>query len=170
MKKRAKNKFTSQPNTSSCDWQATNRKSGALQAKPSKVKKTTNKSRVYKHKGNYTWKGIKTEAYKLTGGDWNKIIRRVLIGDGLKTKSHLRYFEIAPGGKSSFEKHRHEHVVIGIRGKGKVILDKRTYKMNFLDVAYISPNTPHQLLNPFDEPFGFLCVVSAKRDKPINLT
>jgi ribulose-bisphosphate carboxylase large chain len=44
-----------------------------------------------------------------------------------------------------------------------------SYKIAFLDVVHISPNTPHQLLNPFDEPFGFLCVVPAKRDKPINI-
>jgi ribulose-bisphosphate carboxylase large chain len=50
-----------------------------------------------------------------------------------------------------------------------VLSDKRSYKIAFLDVVHISPNTPHQLLNPFDEPFGFLCVVPAKRDKPINI-
>ncbi len=159
MKKRAKDKLTSQPKGLSCDWQA----------KPPKAKKISNKSTIYRYRGNYKWKGIKTEAYKPLKGGWNKIIRRVLIGDTLKTKSHVRYFEIATGGRSSFEKHRHEHIVIGIRGTGKVLLDKMSYKIAFLDVVHISPNTPHQLLNPFDEPFGFLCVVPAKRDKPINI-
>lgn len=139
-----------------CDWQA----------KPSKSKKVSNKSRIFRYKGNCTWKGIKTEAYKPIKGDWGKIVRKVLIGDSLNTKSHLRYFEVDAGGRSSFERHRHEHVVIGIRGTGKVLLNNRHYKIGFLDVVYISSNTPHQFLNPFDEPFGFFCIVPAKRDKP----
>src|SRR3990170_6505441 len=137
-------------------------------------KSVINKSRLYKHKGNFTWKGIKTEKYKTVVADWKNIIRRVLTGShNESTKFHLRYFEIAPGGYSSFEKHKHEHVVVGIRGKGKVLCGKsestrteRLYELNFLDTLYLAPNTPHQLSNPFHEPFGFLCIVNAKRDKP----
>jgi ribulose-bisphosphate carboxylase large chain len=130
-------------------------------------KKTHNKTRLFKHKGNFTWQGIKTERYKNVGNDWKDIIRMVLIGShNESTKFHLRYFEIAPGGYSSFEKHRHEHVVIGIRGKGVAVCGEKRYRLDFLDVLYISPLTPHQLRNPFNEPFGFLCIVNAKRDKP----
>ncbi|MCG2710061.1 MAG: hypothetical protein L6246_07085 [Thermodesulfovibrionales bacterium] len=53
-----------------------------------------------------------------------------------------------------------------VRGKGKAMIGKKLYEMNFMDTLYISPNTPHQLSNPFGEPFGFLCIVNAKRDKP----
>jgi quercetin dioxygenase-like cupin family protein len=142
------------------------------------VRETINKIRLYKYKGNFTWKGIKTEKYKTGGTDWKNIIRKVLIGNhNESTKFHIRYFEIASGGYSSFEKHRHEHVVIGIRGKGMVLCSKsgssRTemnYQLNFLDILYIAPNTPHQLSNPFHEPFGFLCIVNAKRDRPKILT
>lgn len=164
MRKQTKNKLTSQLNAPFCDWQA----------KPSKAKKIsslesshTNKSVIFKHRGNYKWKGIKTEAYKSTKGDWSKIIRRVLVGDGLNTKYHLRYFEITAGGNSSFETHCHEHVIVGVRGEGKVFLNNRSYKIGFLDVVYVSPNTHHQFLNPFDEPFGFLCIVPSERDKPV---
>jgi len=139
-----------------------------------KKNKAINKSRLYRHKGNFTWQGIKTEEYKDGGSHWADILRRVLIGrHNESTKFHLRYFEISPGGFSSFEKHKHEHVVIGIRGKGKVLCGKsestrtgRHYVLNFLDTLYMAPNTPHQLSNPFYEPFGFLCIVNAKRDKP----
>ncbi|MEW6674673.1 MAG: cupin domain-containing protein [Nitrospirota bacterium] len=126
-----------------------------------------NKTRLYRHKGNFTWQGIKTEKYKSEGSDWANIIRQVIIGShGESAKSHLRYFEISPGGYSSLEKHRHEHVVICVRGKGRVLIDKKTNALNFLDTLYIAPDTPHQLSNPFDEPFGFLCIVNAKRDRP----
>ncbi|MEW6419476.1 MAG: cupin domain-containing protein [Nitrospirota bacterium] len=126
-----------------------------------------NKSRFYKHKGSFMWQGIKTERYKPTGRDWADIIRQTLIGSrGETTKFHLRYFEIAPGGYSSFEMHKHEHVVIGVRGKGTCIVNKKTYKIGFLDTLYIQPDAPHQLRNPFNEPFGFFCIVNARRDKP----
>jgi ribulose-bisphosphate carboxylase large chain len=136
--------------------------------------KTTNKTRFYKHKGNFTWRGIKTEKYKTEGSHWADVVRRVLIGEhNASTKFHLRYFEISPGGFSSFEKHKHEHVVVGIRGKGRVICGKsestrtdKSYELNFLDTLYIAPHTLHQLRNPYDEPFGFFCMVNAKRDKP----
>ena len=133
-------------------------------------KSVINKTRLYKHKGNFTWKGIKTESYKTAGTDWKDAIRKVLIDShNASTKFHLRYFEIAPGGYSSFEKHKHEHVVMGIRGKGKVVCDKKNYQLNFLDTLYIAPCIPHQLSNPFHEPFGFLCIVNTKRDKPKSL-
>jgi len=135
-----------------------------------KRSKVINKTRLYKHKGKFTWKGIKTEKYKTAGTDWKNIIRRVLIGShNESTKFHIRYFEISPGGYSSFEKHKHEHVVMGIRGKGKVVCDKKNYQLNFLDTLYIAPCIPHQLSNPFHEPFGFLCIVNTKRDKPKSL-
>ncbi|MBI5026432.1 MAG: cupin domain-containing protein [Nitrospirae bacterium] len=148
----------------SCDWKM---RSTTSRGKKAHIK---NKSKLCKHRGNFTWQGIKTEKYKPEAGNWAAIVRRVIIGNyGESAKFHLRYFEIAPGGQSSFEKHRHEHVVVVIRGNGKVFLNKKHHKLSFLDIVYISPNTPHQLLNPFNEPFGFLCAVPAKRDRPIAL-
>ncbi len=143
----------------SCDWQN----------KPEKKKRQSsdNKSALYKYTGKFTWEGVKTEQYKVSGKDWSDIIRKTFIGiRGETTRFHLRYFEIAPGGYSSFEKHRHEHVVIGIRGKGICVINKKKYIVNYLDTLYIAPSAPHQLRNPYKEPFGFFCIVNAKRDKP----
>ncbi len=128
---------------------------------------SSNKSRFYKHRGNFTWQEVKTERYKAESEDWVGVIRRVLIGrHNESSKFHLRYFEIAPGGNSSFEKHKHEHVIIGLRGKGHVLCGKKNFELNFLDTLYIAPDIPHQLSNPFNEPFGLLCIVNAKRDRP----
>ena len=129
--------------------------------------KAENRSKLYRHRKNYSWQGIKTEKYKPKGGDWSDIVRRVIVGNkGESAKFHLRYFEISPGGHSSLEKHKHEHVVICVRGKGSILTEKRNNKLNFLDTIYVSPGTPHQLSNPFDEPFGFFCIVNARRDRP----
>ncbi len=125
-----------------------------------KEKKQVNRSRFFKYKGNFSWNNIKKEKYKKSGNEWRNIIRQTLIGNhGETTKFH--------GGYSSLEKHCHEHVVIGLNGEGICIVGKKKYHIRFLDIIYIKPNEPHQLRNPFDSPFGFLCIVNSKRDKPV---
>ncbi len=129
--------------------------------------KHQNKCALYRHKGNMTWRGVADEPYKTVAGGWSDIIRRVLIGTrGETAKFHVRYFEIAQGGASSLERHKHEHVVICVRGEGIVRTGKSRRKMGFMDVLYISPDTIHQLTNPYKSPFGFFCIVNAKRDRP----
>jgi ribulose-bisphosphate carboxylase large chain len=129
--------------------------------------KRANKNAFYKHKGDFHWRGVKNEPYKDKGSDWSNIIRKVLIGaHGESTKFHVRYFEISPKGNSSLELHRHEHAVICVKGRGIVLTGKTKRTMGFMDTAYISPNTVHQLSNPYNEPFGFLCIVNSRRDRP----
>jgi quercetin dioxygenase-like cupin family protein len=131
------------------------------------ITEKNNTSRLYKYKSNFTWKGIKTEHYKPSGTDWADIARQTLIGNhGESVKFHVRYFEIASGGYSNLEMHKHEHVVIGIRGKGICVTGKKKHILNFLDTLYIGPGIVHQLKNPYNGPFGFFCIVNAKRDKP----
>jgi len=126
-----------------------------------------NNDKIYRHKGGCRWGGVSVERYKQQDGGWSSIIRKVLIGkNGESAAFNLRYFEIAPKGFSSREKHRHEHVVICIRGKGRVLIGDRSHTIKYLDTVYLAPHTVHQLSNPYDEPFGFFCIVDAKRDKP----
>lgn len=141
----------------SCDW-----KSSLSQ------KNKGNKSRIIRYKEGFRWRSIKTDKYKEDIDSWASVIRMCLIGDyGESVKFSLRYFEILPNGYTSLEKHNHEHVVICVRGAGEVSLGKKIYKIGYLDTVYISPDTIHQFLNPFDEPFGFFCIVDKVRDKPI---
>jgi len=143
-------------NATSCDWKA-----------PAKISDAENRDVLYRHKGNCRWSGVRSEKYKMKDGGWSSVARNVLVGDkGESARFHLRYFEIEPGGFSSLEKHRHEHVVVCIRGRGKVRMGKKSYAVKHLDTLYIAPDSVHQLSNPYDEPFGFFCIVNAKRDKP----
>ncbi|MBS1234584.1 MAG: hypothetical protein H6R43_300 [Nitrospirae bacterium] len=129
--------------------------------------KRPNRTAFYKHKGDFRWSGVKDEPYKTSGADWSNIIRRVLIGArGESAKFHVRYFEISPEGNSSLELHRHEHVVICVKGRGRVLTGRTKHTMGFMDTVYIAPNTLHQLSNPYHEPFGFLCIVNSRRDRP----
>jgi ribulose-bisphosphate carboxylase large chain len=123
-----------------------------------------------RHRGDYTWKGVKSVKYKHEGaeGHWACVARHILMGGlgGERAKFHVRYFEIAPGGFSSCEAHGHEHFVVVMRGKGKVRLGRKKEEIGYLDCVYVAPDRPHQFLNPYDEPFGFLCMVDAERDRP----
>lgn len=125
------------------------------------------KSRLLKHKPGKGWQGVRAERYKTEDGTWADVVRHSLVGAyGEKTKFHFRYFEVSPGGHTTLESHKHEHVVFCILGKGMVILGKKSLSVGLFDTIYICPDEAHQLSNPFDEPFGFLCVVDARRDRP----
>jgi quercetin dioxygenase-like cupin family protein len=131
------------------------------------VRKVPGRNVLYSFRDGFRWRGVRVEKYKADGDDWSDIIRQVLIGpEHESAKFHVRYFELGPGGFSSHETHDHVHVVIGVRGKGKARLNNRNREMKFLDVLYVSPDTPHRFYNPYDEPFGFFCIVNAERDRP----
>ncbi|HZT80565.1 MAG TPA: cupin domain-containing protein [Gemmataceae bacterium] len=126
-------------------------------------------SRVLRFRPDFRWEGVPVQSYKAPADHWCGIIRSVLVGEGgERTAFHVRYFEIAPGGFSSLEHHRHEHVVVVLRGCGEVRLGETTHAVGFGDVVYVAPDEVHQLRNPSGaEPFGFLCVVDARRDAPV---
>ncbi len=120
----------------------------------------------------FTWTdgGRRVEAYK-TGNDVDarEVSRQELTGTfGEKTCFDLRYFEIGPGGYSSLEKHVHEHVIIGARGKGILVKKGRHVSVSVNDIAYVGPLEVHQLRNESSEPFGFYCIVDHMRDKPMR--
>jgi ribulose-bisphosphate carboxylase large chain len=139
----------------SCDWGG------------SPVKEGENRSSFYHFRPDFTWEGVPQERYKAEEGGWAAISRNVLVGSrGESARFDLRYFEIAPGGFSSLEEHDHEHVVVCIRGRGQVLAAGTVREMNYFDTVYIAPEDPHQLLNPFNEPFGFFCIVNHDRDRP----
>lgn len=117
---------------------------------------------------NFEWPGIELQTYKDEPGTWVGVTRRT-ISQGAEGKFEVRYFEIAPGGYSSFEMHEHEHCVIVMRGTGKVRLGEDWSEISEQDVVRVSGNTPHQFRNDSQEPFGILCIVDKDRDRPILL-
>ncbi len=130
-------------------------------------RKILSKNKIIRFKNNQ-WKGIKSIPYKDKSKNWALIERFPLISSN-SIKFEVRYFEIAQGGCSSLEYHKHAHVVICLKGKGKLRLGNKYKVLKYLDIAYIAPNEIHQLSNPYKEPFGFLCIVDAERDKPIEI-
>lgn len=85
------------------------------------------------------------------------------------TKFETRYFEIAPGGYTTFERHQHEHNMVVLRGRGKVRIHDEWLTVEAPDAIYVPAYAPHQLKNEGAEPFGYLCVVDKERDQPVLL-
>lgn len=117
----------------------------------------------------FEWQGREVQPYKIGGSLPFKGSRRIeLVGQhGERTSFDLRYFEIAPGGYTSLEKHLHTHVIIGARGRGSLVSGDRELTVDPMDVAYVAPLKAHQLRNAGAEPFGFFCIVDHERDRPM---
>ena len=126
------------------------------------------KSRILRFQ-DFRWHGIDPASYKDPGDSWRAVTRQRLVGPDEETPFHVRYFEVGPGGFTSHEKHEHQHVVVAMRGSGEVKLGDRWEPVSYGDVVFVAPNEPHQFRASGDEPFGFLCIVSAQRDKPTPL-
>ena len=106
----------------------------------------------------YRWEDIRSESYEGDGASGGT--KHVLIGrrDGAANYC-LRYFEIAPGGQSSLDRHAHDHGVFILHGKAQVTMGAETVEAGKGDVLYIPPNEEHQLINVGNSVLGFLCVV-----------
>ena len=116
--------------------------------------------------GPFRWDGIEVKPYKGEGAHFSGITRQLLFtgGDGLGCE--LRYFEVAPGGWSSLERHHHAHAVIVIRGRARVLVGDRVIEARTHDLVRVPPLTWHQFQAADEEPFGFLCMVDCERDVP----
>ncbi len=121
-------------------------------------------------KRGFRWSGVPLEPYKVQthrGGEFRGASRQVIVGArGERVRFHLRYFELEPGGLTSLERHRHSHVVIGVRGSGVVRVGGDEYKLRPFDTIYIGPDRAHQLRASRQGRFGFFCIVDARRDRP----
>jgi ribulose-bisphosphate carboxylase large chain len=128
-------------------------------------------SRVHRFSaGAHAWSGVAVQQYKPAADHHCGVSRAVLAGEGGdRTSFQVRYFEIAPGGHSTLERHGHEHVVVVLRGRGQVRLGGTWHDLGGHDAVYVAPDEVHQLRNVGDGPFGFLCVVDARRDRPVEV-
>ncbi len=123
---------------------------------------------IHRFKGNKNepdWEGVDLHRYSAADLPGVKdVTRRILIGPNEESDNfHIRYFEIQPGGNTPLDQHAHEHGVIILRGQGRVRLSDEEITVNFGDALYIPGNEVHQFFCAGDAPFGFLCVVPAKR-------
>jgi len=89
-----------------------------------------------------------------------------VLFDGRDLPTQLRYFEVAPGGWTTLERHEHVHAVMVIRGSGQCLVGDKAYDIALHDLVSVPPMTWHQFRAADGEPLGFLCMVTTERDRP----
>lgn len=116
--------------------------------------------------GEYRWAGVEVLPYKETGTHFRSITRQALFHGEGDLPVEFRYFEIAPDGHSTLERHTHRHAVMVVRGSGRVLVGDAVIPIGLHDFVHIPPMTWHQFRATDDRPLGFLCVVARERDRP----
>ena len=112
------------------------------------------------------WQGVDVLEYKKqTDAPFLDVTRQVLFDDPALA-SQLRYFEVAPGGHTTLERHEHAHAVVVHRGAGRCLIGDRVYALSEHDLVHVPALTWHQFRADDDAPLGFLCMVNAVRDRP----
>ena len=121
---------------------------------------------VHRKAKDYRWEGVALQPYKEDARALFKAVTRQVLFSDSQQESELRYFEIAPGGFSSLERHAHTHNVLILRGSGHCLVGRDVRAVATHDLVAVPPLTWHQFRATGGEPLGFLCLVNAKRDKP----
>lgn len=121
---------------------------------------------VRRHRGDYRWDGVEVLRYKDEGAAPFKDVTRQVLFEGAGLPVQWRYFEVAPGGWTTLERHEHVHSVMVIRGHGRCVVGDRAYDIATHDLVSVPPLTWHQFRAAPDAPLGFLCLVPAERDRP----
>jgi quercetin dioxygenase-like cupin family protein len=121
---------------------------------------------VRKHRGGLRWDSVGLHAYKEAGSAPFKDITRQTLFKDESLAGELRYFEIAPGGHSTLERHAHVHAVMILTGKGRCLVGEEVRDVSAFDLVHIPPMSWHQFRAGPEEPLGFLCMVDRERDRP----
>jgi len=116
--------------------------------------------------GDYRWDAVELLRYKEEGSAPFKDITRQVLFAPPDQATELRYFEIAPGGYSTLERHQHTHAVLILRGRGTVRIGTETQPIGERDLVTVDPLVWHQFHAAPDSALGFLCLVSKERDRP----
>ena len=127
---------------------------------------SSDKPLIRKSNGEYRWQEVDLLAYKQDGSAPFKDVTRQVLFDGKDMQTQLRYFEVAPGGWTTLERHNHVHAVMVIRGKGQCLVGDKAWDIGLHDLVRVPPMTWHQVHAATDEPLGFLCMVASDRDRP----
>ena len=121
---------------------------------------------VRKHRGDFQWEGVDVLQYKQDGAAPFKDVTRQVLFENAELPAQLRYFEVAPGGHTTLERHEHVHAVMVIRGRGQCLVGEARHAIEEHDLVSVPPMTWHQFVAAPDQPLGFLCLVARDRDRP----
>jgi quercetin dioxygenase-like cupin family protein len=114
----------------------------------------------------YGWDDVEVLAYKEEGSAPFRTVTRQVLFEEAEHGCQLRYFEVAPGGHTTLERHQHVHAVLVLRGRGTVLIGDEVREIGEHDLCSVPPLRWHQFRAADDAPLGFLCLVSSERDRP----
>jgi quercetin dioxygenase-like cupin family protein len=118
------------------------------------------------HPGEMAWDDVPVLAYKREGEAPFKDVTRQVLFEDPALAAQLRYFEVAPGGHTTLERHQHVHAVMIVRGRGRCLIGETVHDLTERDLVHVPTMTWHQFRAPADQALGFLCLVNADRDRP----
>src|SRR3954465_9425523 len=121
---------------------------------------------VRRHTGDFHWEGVEVLRYKDEGSAPFKDVTRQVLFESAALPAALRYFEVAPGGHTTLERHEHVHAVMVIRGHGQCLVGDRAHEIGERDLVSVPAMPWPQFHAASDAPLGFLCLVAADRDRP----
>jgi mannose-6-phosphate isomerase-like protein (cupin superfamily) len=121
---------------------------------------------IHRKAKDYRWEGVEERPYKEDDRALFKSITRQVLFSDPQMQGELRYFEVAPNGFSTLERHEHMHAVLILRGRGHCLVGNKVQPIATRDLITVPPMTWHQFRATKGEPLGFLCMVNATRDKP----
>ena len=116
-------------------------------------------------RSSYRWESVDQLAYKSDAAAPFRDVTRQTLFKRDDLAGELRYFEVAPGGHSTLERHAHVHAVLILRGRGQCLLGDAVHAVAERDLVTVPPKTWHQFRAAKNAPLGFLCMVDAVRDK-----
>ena len=122
---------------------------------------------VHRFKGkenDFDWEGAVPRDYIKPGTKDSS--GKVIIGRADGARNFVfRYFRVEPGGWTALESHPHDHGILILHGRAKVLLGNETMEVGPRDIVFIPPDEIHQLVPVSEEPLGFLCVIPWKENE-----
>ena len=103
----------------------------------------------------YRWDGVELLPYKEDDRALFKAITRQTLFSDPDLQGELRYFEMAPDGFSTLERHEHMHAVLILRGRGHCLVGNEVRPVETRDLVTVPPMTWHQFRATRGEPLGF---------------
>jgi mannose-6-phosphate isomerase-like protein (cupin superfamily) len=129
--------------------------------------RASSNTRSFRRDGNqFRWNDVDVLVYKGEGSAPFRDVTRQVLFEEAEHGSQLRYFEVAPGGHTTLERHQHVHAVAIINGRGSALVGDEVRDVATFDLCRVPPMTWHQFRAAEDAPLGFLCLVSSERDRP----
>ena len=105
------------------------------------------------------------KTYRLEGGEYDRIEKRILAGPRDGYRGYLREFTVDPGGQTPHHAHDWYHLVYVTAGSGTVTTEGRDEPIEAGAVIYLEGGKVHRFTNTGDAPFRFLCLVPESGDK-----